>query len=374
MSARSTRIDSTLALALASLAASVGPALGQAACEAPAFAAPAPGEGVLADGWTVEGPLTAYSKAERSLTVDGVTFLLPGGADPLGIDTGAIEQRLIDLECLVDPLDQEDPPFACVFDRQVPTRLVDADNDPLTPPVEVPVKDVLGGTVIAGGAVVPADGQPAGCYELVADRVRFEFLRHRLTGVFDFAGSTPADAVMRVNGRRFELNQDPRLPVHPTDPVLLDRAGDPTLALQDLLNDRFKGSLIVVDGYTVQDGPGESTLHAVLVRTEAASPDPDPGIDVVVVDRAEWRRRELRVEGLVRPAADLPGSVGVHVANPADTDASCAGARIGTASVERDRDFELRNRDIARVDRVCVVTANGAASGAAQVDVAVRLD
>ncbi|MBI4308662.1 MAG: hypothetical protein HY684_07650, partial [Chloroflexi bacterium] len=273
--------------------------------------------------WDVEGRITAYNRANRTITANGMTFTLPA---TLMVKTLNLDQPVGNI------------PFA--------------DSDPathdLTDPALEATRTIIGGTAIAGGNTVFTT-QPAGtCMSLVATAVFVELAENGIIGplmAVDVAGGS-----FVVNGATIRMNTDPRFPSD-----LLDLGGHP-ITVADLAGN--EGSLVDVGGYY---DPAAGVLYGTLVGTEVLQKQ--VGKDTAIIEKAQGKPGELRVIGLVSRHPDtnlFAASVAIHADTMNAAGTGCTGALLGSAAVDPAvGSFDFRLRNVSPPTSVCVVSPNG---------------
>lgn len=304
-----------------------GPAAAQTC---PAGSSPFSGT-VIDPIFELEGAIDAYDQANRTITTNGTTFQIPSG---VLISTGLPQG--ITFDCLVAPATAGCFPAGSV---------------PASP------RSILGGTIIATGSIDSTT--TPGCIAYVPDVVEFLFAENVVVGTL--TSVTPPNA-LTVHDAQVLMNTDPRLPSMVLDGALVEHD------LADLVG--REGSNIGVEGY--YDATA-GVLYGVIVETEDVLPS-DDGTDVIAIDGAEWRgdRGELRVDGLVVPAATMPATVDLYAPGTLDAAGTgCTGTlRASPAVGAVDGAWEYRNRNGFPTNpvTVCVASPNG---GAAEIGVEV---
>jgi hypothetical protein len=299
----------TLAAGLGALAAA---APARAACVPVSYPAPATPPTV-----EVEGKISAYDRAARTITANGMTIVLPPA-----------------LKIATD--DVKEPTPTLTFEALVAPALEQA-------------RSIVGGTLIAQATAVRKQDPALGpCLTFEATSVFVELAENVVFG--PITAVDPAGAFFRVNGVRIEMNADPRFPSQ-----LVDVGGRP-IAIRALSG--LEGSLVTVEGYF---DAGAQVLRAVAAEAEVVLPTA-PSTDGVAIEKAEAGSNELRVKGTVGPTAQgaVAGSVTVFAggANPGGT--GCAGAALGSAAVDAaTRSFNFRLRRAVSASSVCASSPLG---------------
>lgn len=307
-------------VAVLAVAVFAAPAIAQCPVGSSAFA------GTVVDPvFEIEGVIDAYDQVNRTVTTNGTTFQIPAG---VLISTGLAQG--ITFDCLVAP---------------ATTGCFPAGTVPATP------RTILGGTIIASGTIDSTT--TPGCITPVPDVVEFLFAENVVVGALT---SVNPPSALTVHDAQVQMNTDPRLPSMVLDGALVEHD------LADLVG--MEGENVGIEGY--YDATA-GVLYATIVELETVLPS-DDGTDVVAIDGAEWRsdRGELRVDGVVVPAATMPADVSIYA--PGSLDAAgtgCTGTLRATAAVSAiDGAFEYRNRNGYPTNpvTVCVASPNGGAA------------
>lgn len=276
-----------------------------------------PSADVIDVGFAVEGKITAYDLAARTISANGITFSVPANL-------------------LIATLDPDGPGNISL------AGLVD-------PALEA-VRTIIGGTVIAEGTFQVAGTGTELCLVSVATAVYVEMAENVIDGPLI---SVEGNAV-NVNGAIVMANTDPRWSAR-----LVDAGGNvyPLSRLPELI-----GQPLSVTGYFEKD-----VLRATLIEFDAVLPG--EGVDVVVISRAEVKGNGVRVRGSVSinptTGAFVP-SVTVFGGSLA-AGGGCVGTLLGTVGVNLvDGSFDFRTRAGGAPATVCVASPGG---GAAQLDV-----
>lgn len=328
MTARSRheRISSIAAFAIAVAGVfAASSAHAQAQCVPVNISPPAdPAESVF----EVEGKITAFDRANRTITANGMTFTLPAGL--------LVETRNADLAGNI------------TFDL-------------LTDPTLEAQRSIIGGTAIATGTIVFTPSGTGFCITFDAAGIYVELAENVVAGLLSDVDGVAG--TFRVNGVLVSMNADPRFPSD-----LLDIGGNP-IAVEDLA--AFEGTVVSVEGYF---DVAQNVLVGTVVETEALQPQ--PGTDSVALTRVEGRvdNSELRVEGVNSPSpqsGQYAASVNVHSGGLDAAGTACAGALLGTAPVSAvDGTWDLRLRPIALIPaQVCAKSVlGGIATRAVELD------
>lgn len=279
----------------------------------------------------VEGPITQVDLVARTITANGMEFVVPGSADSISIATvergGAAD---ITLEQLVD-------------DTRGPVSY-------------------LGATVISTGAVVVDD--LTGCATFTAGTAPPTYVEpaeHVVVGLLDDvvvdSDHTDGDSSsFTVNGARVQLNKDPRFGPKPAPVLASDGRTD--LGLAALAG--HEGQVVTAEGHM-----SAGTLLARVVETAIAPPPSAGAQDTVVIGSAEHKDGRLRVRGTVSRLAGTTtytSAVDVYAGGLADT-GRCAGfesgaARLAAATVAGDGAWDARAGTM-RPAAVCAQSRDG---------------
>jgi hypothetical protein len=279
----------------------------------------------------VEGPITQVDLVARTITANGMEFVVPGSAGSTSIATvergGAAD---ITLEHLVD-------------DTRGPVSY-------------------LGATVIASGDVVVDD--LTGCATFRAGSAPPPFVEpaeNVLVGLLDDvvvdSNLTDGDSSsFTINGARVQLNKDPRFGPKPAPVLASDGTTD--LGLAGLAG--HEGEVVTAEGHM-----SAGTLLARLVETEIAPPPTAGARDTVVISSAQHADGKLRVRGTVSRLAGTTAytsAVDVYAGGLAGS-GRCAGydsgaPRLATSSVAADGAFDARART-TRPASVCAQSRDG---------------
>jgi hypothetical protein len=266
----------------------------------------------------VEGKITAYDRAARTVTANGMTFTIPS-------------------TLLVKTADLDAPVGNITFEA-------------LTDPTAEASRSIIGGSTRSSGIIASsATATGSNCISFVADSVFIEIAENVISGSLSNVNTT--DGSFRVNGVLVRMNPDARWPASLTD------AGGNAITLDKLVG--AEGTLVTAEGYF---DAALNTLFGVAVETEVIVQQ--PGKDGVAITRAEGRTsdRELRVEGLNTRNAQgvMASSVSVHAGVMNSTATGCAGPRLGAATVSTvDGSWSFRQRNIAIPTTVCAVSPLG---------------
>lgn len=295
------------------------PAMAQCPVGSTAFA------GTVVDPiFELEGVISAYDQVNRTITTNGTTFQIPAA---VLISTGLAQG--ISFDCLVAP---------------ATTGCFPAGTVPTSP------RSILGGTIIASGTIDSTT--TPGCIAYVPEVVEFLFAENVVVGTLT---SVTTPSALTVHDAQVQMNTDPRLPSLVIDGALVEHD------LADLVG--LEGENVGVEGY--YDATA-GILYATIVELETVLPS-DDGTDVIAIDRAEWRsdKGELRVDGIVVPAAAMPATVAIYAPGNLDTAGTgCTGTLRTNAAVGIDGAFEYRNRNGFPTNpvTVCVASPNGGAA------------
>ncbi len=281
----------------------------------------------LAAGFAVEGPISAIDPVAGTITVQGMTVVVPANLvleGTAGI-TGATMNRLLD--------------------ANAPGRVRSIFGSTTENP------GYTGGTLKGAGVIErTANGRVFRLTEAVV-----ELAENVLSGELDSVDVANNSFVL--NGVNCQMNPDQRFPSE-----ILDAGAEP-ITINDLATQI--GGLVTVVGYY-----HNGIQYAVTVETEVVPAT--PGSDTVRITRAEGRNRdrnrsELRVLGIVTP---FEAGVNITITDPAN------GAVLGVVPVVQDElnpaqgTFQLRRTNLAATPaRVRATSTNG---GVHEVDVTVR--
>ena len=252
--------------------------------------------------WDVEGKITAYSLENRTVTVNGLTLVIP---PTLKVKT----------------LDPNQPEGNLEFADDVSFDAATGAGLDLTDPGLDAVRTIIGGTMIAGGTleVTTATGT---CMTLIADSV---FVQRADSGIIGPLMSTDGAAgTFLVNDSTIKMNMDPRFPSD-----LLDLEGA-AITPADLVG--YQGALMNVAGYyDAQSG----ILMGTVVQAEVLKPFPDR--DNVAIEVASFSQGRLHVMGAVskRPDGTFTSSVDVFEGTINAAGTGCSGTKLGTAAAEQ---------------------------------------
>jgi hypothetical protein len=266
----------------------------------------------------VEGKITAFDRANRTITANGLTFTVPSVL--------LVETRDLELTGNI------------TFDT-------------LTDPALEAQRSIIGGTVIATGTASFTAVGTGFCISSTASQVFVELAENGLVGVL--SDVAPANGSFRVNGVLVRMNTDPRFPSD-----LLDIGGNP-IAIADLVG--FEGTEVTAGGYF---DAAQGVLLGTSVETEALQSQ--PGTDSVAITRAEGRvgNAELRLEGVNTRSpqtGQFATSVTLHRGGLDAAGTGCAGTQLGTAPVSAvDGTWQLRIRNITQIPtQVCAKSPLG---------------
>lgn len=266
--------------------------------------------------WEFEGKIAAVDTALRTMEVNGATFHIPDG---LLIKTQSLDQ--VEGNISLD-------------DLMAPGGIVGT------------------ATGIAEGQAVyttTTDGQQ--CVTFEAGSVYVELAENVLVG--SLTGVAPDGSSIQIAGSTVELNQDTRWPA-----AVIDGSGS-EITLADLQGQ--EGSLVEAEGYY---STTRGALQATHVGTDRILVEPVNG-DTVVVGRAEWKDRELRVSGSVTPAG-TDKTVTFYSGALSGTTCDTSTAAIGTTTVGVDGAYSYRNRNVPTAPSiVCVQSSGGGAEDSA---------
>lgn len=270
--------------------------------------------------WEFEGKITAVDEAARTITVNGATFHLPEGQL---IKTQGLDQTTGNLSLA----------------------------DLMNPPDPVNQPSVVGSaTVIASGQAVystTTEGQQCVSFEAASTYV--EWAENVLVGVL--TGVDPNGQFLVVAGTTVTMNTDARFPAN-----VVDATGP--IALADFAGK--EGLLIEAEGY-FRDG----ALRATHVGTDEILKPPPANSDIVTIGRAQWKQRELRVNGQVSPVGTgkTVGIYGGGLTEAGDCDTTRS---LGSAAVLADGSYSLRNRNVAtNPGTICAKSSGGGVTTAA---------
>ncbi|HJQ70909.1 MAG TPA: hypothetical protein VKA70_18180 [Blastocatellia bacterium] len=265
----------------------------------------------------VEGKITSFNRTNRTITVNGMTFVIPS--------TVLVETRNLDLTGNI------------TFEA-------------LTDPTAESQRSIIGGTVIASGDITFTPGGTGYCMSFSATRVFVEFAENVVVGLL--SNVDVAAGAFRANGATIRMNTDARFPKE-----IIDLGGNP-ITLSDLAG--FEGTDVTVNGYF---DATQGVMFATLVESSAIKAK--PGVDGVAITRAEHRadNRELRVEGTNTQGSQGQFAASVDIfsggANSSGTD--CVGTRLGSAPVSTvDGSWSFRQRNVVtNPGQVCAKSALG---------------
>lgn len=275
-----------------------------------------PSADVIAAGFEVEGRITSYDLAARTITANGMTFSVP---PDLLIATSSLDgPGNITFEALVDPALET-------------------------------VRTIVGGTVIATGGFEFVGTGTVLCMISRATSVYVEMAENVLSGPLLSVEGNAAN----INGATVMANTDPRWPAR-----LIDEGGNeyPLERLAELV-----GQPVSAEGY-FEDG----VLRATILEFEGVLPG--EGTDTVAITRAEAKNAGVRVRGTVslNPATGTFVSSVTVYAGLLATGGGCVGTVIGTAPVTPGNgSFELRTRTGGAPPTVCVASPGGGAAQSA---------
>jgi hypothetical protein len=272
-------------------------------------AAPPTGDAAL---FAIEGKITGYNVAARTITANGVTFTVP---TTLGINTN-------------DPALPPNNTFAT-----------------MTAAAAEATRTIVGGTVIASGDITNTVTAAGNCISFTATSVFVEMAENVLLGVLHDINT--AAQTFKVNGQVVKMNTDGRFPS-----ALLDLNGKPT-TVAALVG--FEGTAVSVEGW-VENG----VFQAILAETSAVTRTGTT--DAVAITKAQLRAGpELRVDGQVIANSNGVLATLVEVFVGPETNGKCNGTRLGQATVAADTtfSFRLRRTSFPSLSSVCVKTSLG---------------
>lgn len=276
----------------------------------------------------VEGKITAYDRANRTISANGMTVTVPATLLVKTADLDATTGN-ITFEALTDPAAESS-------------------------------RSIIGGSLISTGSITSSATATGTCISFVADSVYVEFAENVVMGSLSNVNAT--DNTFRVNGVLVRMNPDARFPAKITD------AGGNEITVSKLVG--FEGTLVTAEGYY---DAAVSTLFAVSVETEVVTQQ--PGKDGVAITFAEGRTgdRELRVNGTNTRNSQgaMAASVDIHAGGVNATATGCEGPRLGSAAVSQvDGSWTFRQRPAATIPtKVCAVSPLG---GVAERAVSIR--
>ncbi len=225
-----------------------------------------------ANVFEIEGKLTAFNVAARTVNVNDTRIVLPAG---ILIDTDHDGVGDITLEALADPA--------------LPTP--------------------VGGSMIITGTAANVAGQA----RFTADGVYFEFAENVVVG--PLVAVNAAAGTIQVAGTVVKMNQDPRLPS-----MILDLGGN-EISLAQMAG--YEGTLVGVEGHMIG-----TELHAKVVETEVIVATPNA--DTVIIEKALYNASKRSVE--VRGFVTRNQATGL-IAPQVTIDLSCDGLGLVTANV-----------------------------------------
>jgi uncharacterized membrane protein len=257
-----------------------------------------------ADVFEIEGPLSAFNVAARTVKVNDTLVVLPAG---MLIDTDGDGVGDITLEQLTDPA--------------LPTP--------------------VGGSMIITGIPANVGGQA----RFTADSAYFEFAENVVVG--PLVAVNAAAGTFQVAGTLVKMNQDPRLPAR-----IFDLGGN-EISLAQMAG--FEGTLVGAEGHMIG-----TQMHAKIVETEVIVATPNA--DTVAIERALYNasKRSVEVRGFVT-RNQATGQFAPQVT----IDLSCDGLGLVTANVVVDvalnqGEFKYKSNNNAvptHPGTVCVKTA-----------------
>lgn len=314
-------------VSLAAVAAAAGAAvIGLAGAPNPAQAEDVCPAGVVtktpptddAQIWEVEGKISAYDGALRTITANGMTFKVP---DALKIKTDDLDQAEGNIEF--------------------------TGAGSLTDPAQESQLSIVGGTTISGGNTIATRIGTTDdfCVTFEANSVYVEPAEHGIVG--PLLSVDTADQSFVVGGTKVKMNTDPRFPNK-----LIDLAGK-QLTVEQLQSQ--VGSLLDVVGY-FDDAAG--TLRGTVVEADILTPEATT--DSVAISRALWKDQELRVRGAASrlPNGLFAATVDLHSGGSDGT--NCTGTRLATTAIgTADGAWEFRLRNTANPQTVCVKSSGG---------------
>jgi hypothetical protein len=260
--------------------------------------------------FSVEGKITAFNRAARTITANGMTFILPTG---LGVATNGLG---------------------------LPANLT---FEAFTDPALEATRSIIGATVIADGTnSVTGAGN---CVSFSATSVFVEMAENVLLGVLHDVDTV--HQTFHVNGALVRMNPDPRFPS-----ALLDLGGKP-ISIAGLVG--FEGTPVSAEGYF---DTTTGILNATLAETSAVPKT--PGTDAVAISRALLRAGgELRVDGQVVANSTGQLATRVDVFSGTVSGTKCSGALLGSATPAADTTFAFRIKRGATATSVCVKSPLG---------------
>src|SRR5688572_14283454 len=131
----------------------------------------------------VEGKITAYDRAARTVTANGMTFAIPA-------------------TLLVKTADLDAPVGNITFEA-------------LTDPAAESSRSIIGGSTRSSGVIASSTTVNGNCVSFVADSVFIEIAENVLVG--SLSNVNVADNSFRVNGVLVRMNPDARWPANLTD-------------------------------------------------------------------------------------------------------------------------------------------------------------
>jgi hypothetical protein len=287
------------------------------------FAAPA-----LAQAWDVEGPIVAFSRRQRTITSNGMTFKIPKS---VLVKTNNLDQPVGNL-----PFTDTDPATVDFTDPGLEEK-----------------RSLLGGTTISTGRVVYTDTTDGTCMRLVADSVFFEPAENAVIGTLVSVNpADPAGPSFNVNGTTVRMNPDPRYPSG-----LLARGGN-QLEVADLAG--HEGETLSVGGYFdkatgIQYG---MAIETPLVKTFQ-------GRDTVVIEQTLLSGGKLRVRGVVSalpasPTGEYAAQLRVYRGGANVIGTKCRQSTpMGRVIVDPLTGVYDFRADVAQVGNVCVASPGG---------------
>jgi hypothetical protein len=250
--------------------------------------------------WDVEGKISAYSLENRTVTVNGLTLVIPP----------TLKVKTLDLDQPEGNLEFAD---GVLFDAATGAGL------DLTDPGLDAIRTIIGGTMIAGGTLEFTTAATGTCMTLTANSV---FIQPADSGIIGpLMGADGAAGTLLVNGSTIKMSMDPRFPSD-----LLDLEGA-AITPADLVG--YQGALVNVSGYyDAQSG----ILMGTLVQAEVLKPSPDR--DNVAIEAASFAQGRLHVIGALsmKPDGTFASSVDVYVGTINAAGTGCSGTKLGTAA------------------------------------------
>ena len=268
----------------------------------------------------VEGRISAYDVANRTITANGTTFSIPAGQL---VKTEDLDQATgnISLEALTDSSHAS----------------------------------IIGSTAIASGTVTTEPVEGGVCVKFVANSVYVEPAEHGVVGPLLSVNTTDQSFV--VGGTTVKMNTDSRYPQK-----LVDLAGT-QLTVEQL--SKHIGVLVDAVGYFDE---ATATLNGTIVEADMLTPQATT--DTVQIERAQWKGTELRVRGAVSQKPDGSLAASVDLYNGPLANGQCSGVKLATTAVTADAvagegTWEFRIRSTTNPRSVCIQSLGGGAAQSA---------